>query len=162
MRVFEKCKNSVFCVFFILCFFFGTICGVLLYNLFAAGNSGFVILGLSNGIKSYSGPSMSSFISSFTVLFSVYLISFFSFATKLRWIFIAWRGCSVSYLFCMLLHSGYSVLFFLFREFIFLSSFYIVCTFSIFLRNNNRSKSLRYDMFLICFMVLVSALCALL
>lgn len=43
MRDSLKCKNSVFCVLFFVLFLFGTICGILLLNLFSQSQPGWLV-----------------------------------------------------------------------------------------------------------------------
>ena len=38
----SRCKKSVFCILFLLCYFLGTICGVLLFRFLAGANDGWV------------------------------------------------------------------------------------------------------------------------
>ena len=38
----SRCKKSVFCILFLLCYFLGTICGVLLFRFLAGSNDSWV------------------------------------------------------------------------------------------------------------------------
>lgn len=130
---FSKCKNSVFCAVFLFCIFIGTICGVLLFRVFLEHNCSWPEAYFYELLYTPLKDFRLSFVVSAAPLLLVYISSFFSFRNKFLLIFIIWKGCCCSYLFCFCFYCNCYSWLFLIRQLLQLIAFYLVC-YAVYLR----------------------------
>ena len=119
-----KCKNSVFCAFLLLCFFAGTICGVLGFRMLLASQnawtSDYIINCMDGGMSCYV-PMFFSRLRPFLILT---LVSVFSFRNRIIPLLVLFRGVSVSYLFSAAFCAGCPVLLTAAGFLVFLSAYF--------------------------------------
>lgn len=122
-----KCKNSVFCVRFLIFFLIGTICGIWLFRCLAPGHAAW----LSNYCFMLEHATFSSFTSAtlpwFRPLALVVIIHYSSLTKYLLPVLIVFRGMLTTYSFCAIRLSGSSPGVFLFRGVLLLPLFYLLC-----------------------------------
>ena len=123
----RKCKISLFCVQFLVSYFIGTICGVLLFR--------FGTVAQSDWLLTY-GQVISSMVQTQTPFDLVRLLRPLAIAGLL--VLVPWkksalllvvvaRGCLTAYSVCLFYGSGQSCLYLVFRGLILLPLFFLVC-----------------------------------
>ena len=123
----DKCKNSVFCILFLVFFSLGTICGSLLISILMRSD----LRWLQNYCQALRLSSVHD-ISTWCLFFArplliAYTLSCVSFGDRLVLPYIAIRGCFCSYLFAALYISDCPFTVVLLRELILMPLFYMLC-----------------------------------
>ena len=121
-----KCKNSVFCSAFFFFFCIGTICGVVLFNIYLRCNCNWIELYCGEIFCGDKASFLSVFLSCLRPLLIVWLTSFFSFSNKIVPIFVLCRGCVISYFFSFALLSGYPLVGLALKELVLLTAYYYI------------------------------------
>lgn len=120
----HKCKNSVFCVSFLLCFLAGTICGVFC---FSCASSSLICWQWHIDLNACSAPAIGLLCSFFRPLLVAAVFGISPLGRKYVWLLIGMRGLLCSYLCCAVidLHNTFSLV--ILREFLLLPVFYWLC-----------------------------------
>lgn len=105
MRI-SKCKNSVFCGFLLICFFIGTICGVLLFRLLQTSHSDWTEAYFSALSVSVPSSGLIAFAIQLRPLLTVYFLSRLRLGDKVLPVYILFRGLCSAYYFAFAFHSG--------------------------------------------------------
>jgi hypothetical protein len=151
----KKCKKSVFCAVFLICFLIGTICGVLLYETVSSAHpewSRSYFLCIYEADHTFSAGSLYAVLAPMILL---WVVSLLSFGDRLANLLVVWRGCCASYLFCFAYTSGVSVLGMIFRELLLLAAFYFIYQ-TLFTEHDSRLCFMRHATLLV--VMIVSAL----
>lgn len=149
-----KCKKSVFCVLFLICFFTGTICGVLLFN-FVYSTHAEWSASYFDSLLLTSDAAAGAFFTSLAPLVFVYFLSLLPAGKRLLPVCVVWRGCCASYLYCFAYSAGSRVSGFLFRELLLLACFYAVWNLSF---SDREGRPVYHDIFLWLLILLSSLL----
>lgn len=129
---FYKCKNSVFCICFLIFFFLGTICGVLCFRCQMIRNGPW-ILAFSKELSSSVSP---LFVKNAVILFRSLLLllamALLPWGYRLVFPLIALRGFLMSYYFSALWIGECNVLFMVLLETLLMPAYYMMCSWAYF------------------------------
>ena len=125
----HKCKNSVFCVFFLLCFFVGTICGTLIFRIIFNLHGAWVGAYYADLYRDGENSFFCLFASCLRPLVSALLLGSLSYRKRLIPALIALRGCGISYFLCFAICAQCRILPVLVTEITVLAAFFCVCHF---------------------------------
>lgn len=124
-----KCKNSVFCVSFLVCFLVGTICGALFFRIMFQQNRTWAHMYCAELYGSRDADLFSLFLCCLRPLASAVVLGSFSFGRRFTAVLIAFRGLSVSYFLCFAFCAQCRVFPILASELMVLTAFFCVCRF---------------------------------
>ena len=124
-----KCKNSVFCAYFLFCFFVGTICGALFFRIIIQQNRAWAGAYCAELYGSGDAGILSLFLCCFRPLATALVLGSFSFGRRITAALIAFRGLSVSYFLSFALCAQCRIFPILVSELMVLAAFFCVCRF---------------------------------
>ena len=126
MRLY-KCKNSVFCVFFLLCFFVGTICGALLFRIFVRLHRVWIEVYCAELFSNEKASYLQLLLSGVRPILLIPIISCFTFGKRIIPFLIMLRGCGVAYLLSAAFCAQCGMFPLILWQFFLLVSFFCVC-----------------------------------
>lgn len=122
-----KCKKSVFCILFLICFFIGTICGVILFHCLLGAHSGW-ITAYCDALGSLERPGLlTSLFFWCRPLALALLLGLSPAGSRLIPVLILARGCFSAYLTSFYYAAGLSPLSAVLRWLALLPVFYLLC-----------------------------------
>ena len=125
--VFSKCRNSVFCVFLLLCFLAGTICGVLCFRIFLSSDPAWLSGYITQVFRADLFGFLGFFFSRLRPFLVLSLLCTFPYRNKLILTSVFFRGCMGSYLFSALFCAGCPVIHHALSIFVALSGYLWLC-----------------------------------
>ena len=124
-----KCKNSVFCVFFLICFFIGTICGAFIFRVLYRLHSAWIVSYSTDLLMGRSVGFFSLLLCFLRPSVLVLVSGSLSFGRRLIPLLVIFRGCCVSYFLCTAFCAGCHISSILMTELMGLMIFFCVCRF---------------------------------
>ena len=126
----QKCKNSVFCVYFLFFFFVGTICGVFCYSLQISSDLDFVSYYSVAISESLFDCSLLSFLAAARPFVFVAFLALTSFGHRFLFLLIAVRGFMTAYTAAALWIGNCDLFLIFIRGLVLLPLFYGLCAWS--------------------------------
>ena len=124
-----KCKNSVFCAYFLFCFLVGTICGALFFCIAFQQNEFWSGVYCAQLYDSGDVDLLSLFLCCLRPLMTAVVLGSFSFGRRLMAALVVFRGLSVSYFLSFALCAQCRIFPILVSELMILAAFFCVCRF---------------------------------
>ena len=136
-----KCKKSVFCILFLICFFLGTICGMILFHCLLGAHSGW-ISAYCTALDQLERPGLWKLLFFWCrPLILAFVLGLSPAGSRFIPILIFLRGCMSSYLTSFCYASGVSPLSAVLRWLVLLPVFYALCRWAYYASDENVRRS---------------------